>query len=189
MAAGAMAATVVTAAAEVGLGNRRWRWWFDGAKWAPPVPRAGRREGAVVQARVASMVAHSGAVVARGVALMIGPGIEAMAAANGGRLSGGGDLHRPRVALPRYLLKGRGRGRMVTQRRFGHMRSLAGQSAATLKVAVSGAAHVHLSPTGGRAKRVVSMGRSGGCEVGKGGRSSLGAGVRWLDGRKRAGQK
>ena len=66
------------------------------------------------------------------------------------------------------------------------MRSLAAQSAATLKVAVSGAAHVRLSPTGGRAKRVVSMGRSGGCEVGKGGRSSLGAGVRWLDGRKRA---
>ena len=30
-------------------------------------------------------------------------------------------------------------------------------------------------------------GKSGGCEVGKGGAESQGAGVRWLDGRKRAG--
>ena len=29
-------------------------------------------------------------------------------------------------------------------------------------------------------------GKSGGCEVGKGGAESQGAGVRWLDGRKRA---
>ena len=36
--------------------------------------------------------------------------------------------------------------------------------AATLKVAASGATHEHLSPKGGRAKRVVRMGRSGGCE-------------------------
>ena len=60
--------------------------------------RAGRREGAVVEARVASIVAHSGAVAARGVALAIGSGIVAMAAANGGRLGGGGDLDRPRAA-------------------------------------------------------------------------------------------
>ena len=58
---------------------------------------------------------------------------------------------------------------MVTQRRFGTTRSSVAQSAATLKVAASGAAHEHLSPTGGLAKRVVSMGQSGGCEVGKGG--------------------
>ena len=30
-------------------------------------------------------------------------------------------------------------------------------------------------------------GKSGGCEVGKGGAESQGAGVRWLDGRKRVG--
>ena len=58
---------------------------------------------------------------------------------------------------------------MVTQRYFGPTRSLAARSAATLKVAASEAAHEHLGPTGGRAKRVVRMGRSGGCEVGKGG--------------------
>ena len=58
---------------------------------------------------------------------------------------------------------------MVTQRYFGPTRSLAARSAATLKVAASEAAHEHPSPTGGRAKRVVRMGRSGGCEVGKGG--------------------
>ena len=58
---------------------------------------------------------------------------------------------------------------MVTQRCFGPTRSLAAQSAATLKVAASGAAHEHLSPTGGRAKRVARMGRSGGYELGKGG--------------------
>ena len=74
-----------------------------------------------------------------------------------------------REERPRYLLKGRGRGRVVTQRCFGPTRSLAAQSAATLKVAASEAAHEHLSPTGGRAKRVARMGRSGGYEVGKGG--------------------
>ena len=58
---------------------------------------------------------------------------------------------------------------MVTQRYFGPTRSLAAQSAATWKVAASEAAHEHLSPTGGRAKRVARMGRSGGYEVGKGG--------------------
>ena len=58
---------------------------------------------------------------------------------------------------------------MVTQRCFGPTRSLAARSAATLKVAASGAAHERLIPTGGRAGRVVRMGRSGGCEVGKGG--------------------
>ena len=58
---------------------------------------------------------------------------------------------------------------MVTQRYFGPTRSLAARSAATLKVAASGAAHERLIPTGGRAGRVVRMGRSGGCEVGKGG--------------------
>ena len=51
-----------------------------------------------VEARVASMVAHSGAVVARGVAVMMGAEIAALAAVNGGRLGGGG-LDRPRVAL------------------------------------------------------------------------------------------
>ena len=73
-----------------------------------------------------------------------------------------------REERPRYLLKGRGRGRVVTQRCFGPTRSLAAQSAATLKVAASEAAHEHLSLTGGRAKRVARMGRSGGYEVGKG---------------------
>jgi hypothetical protein len=58
---------------------------------------------------------------------------------------------------------------VVTQRCFGPTRSLAARSAATLKVAASGAAHERLSPTDGRAGRVVRMGRSGGCEVGKGG--------------------
>jgi hypothetical protein len=58
---------------------------------------------------------------------------------------------------------------VVTQRCFGPTRSLAARSAATLKVAASGAAHERLIPTGGRAGRVVRMGRSGGCEVGKGG--------------------
>ena len=74
-----------------------------------------------------------------------------------------------REERPRYLLKCRGRGRVVTQRKFGPTRSLAARSAATLTVAASRAAHEHLSPTGGRAKRVARMGRSGGCEVGKGG--------------------
>ena len=73
-----------------------------------------------------------------------------------------------REERPRYLLKCRGRGRVVTQRNFGPTRSLAARSAATLKVAASRAAHEHLSPTGGRAKRVARMGRSGGYEVGKG---------------------
>ena len=52
----------------------------DRAKWAPP--GAGRREGAVVEARVASMVAQSEAVMATGVALVMGAGIAAMAAVN-----------------------------------------------------------------------------------------------------------
>ena len=51
----------------------------DRAKWAPP--GAGRREGAVVEARVASMVAQSEAVMATGVALVMGSGIAAMAVA------------------------------------------------------------------------------------------------------------
>ena len=74
-----------------------------------------------------------------------------------------------REERPRYLLKGRGRGRVVTQRYFGPTSSLAARSAATLKVAASGAAHEHLNPLGGRAKRIARMGRSGGYEVGKGG--------------------
>jgi hypothetical protein len=61
--------------------------------------RAGRRERVVIEARMASMVAHSGAVVARGVAVMMGAEIAALAAVNGGRLGGGGGLDRPRVAL------------------------------------------------------------------------------------------
>ena len=52
--------------------------------------RAGRRERVVIEARVASMVAHSGAVVARGVTVMMGAEIAALAAVNGGRLGGGG---------------------------------------------------------------------------------------------------
>ena len=67
----------------------------------PSGPRpcgAGRREGAVVEARVASMVAQSEAVMATGVALVMGAGIAAMAAVNGGRLGGGGGLDRARGA-------------------------------------------------------------------------------------------
>ena len=60
--------------------------------------RAGRREGAVVEARVASIVAQSEAVMATGVALVMGAGIAAMAAVNGGRLGGGGGLDRARGA-------------------------------------------------------------------------------------------
>jgi hypothetical protein len=54
----------------------------------------------VIEARVASMVAHSGAVVARGVAVMMGAEIAALVAVNGGRLGGGGGLDRPRVSAP-----------------------------------------------------------------------------------------
>ena len=61
---------------------------------------------------MASIVAQSEAVMATGVALVMGAGIAAMAAVNGGRLGGGGGLEE----RPRYLLKGRGRGRVVTQR-------------------------------------------------------------------------
>ena len=68
----------------------------DRANWAPP--GAGRREGAVVEARVASMVAQSEAVMATGVALVMRAGIAAMAAVNGGRLGGGGGLDRARGA-------------------------------------------------------------------------------------------
>ena len=60
--------------------------------------RASGGEGAVVEARVASMVAHSGAVVARGVVVMMGEVIAAAAAVNGGLLGGGGGLDRPRAA-------------------------------------------------------------------------------------------
>ena len=67
--------------------------------------RAGRREGAVVEARVASMVAQSEAVMATGVALAMWAGIAAMAAVNGGRLGGGGGLDRARGAST-ILLKG-----------------------------------------------------------------------------------
>jgi hypothetical protein len=115
------------------------------------------------------MVAQSEAVMATGVALAMWAGIAAMAAVNGGRLGAAAAASTVREERPRYLLKGRGRGRVVTQRCFGPTRSLAARSAATLKVAASGAAHEHLSPTGGRAKRVARMGRSGGYEVGKGG--------------------
>jgi len=44
------------------------------------------------------MVARSEAVMATGVALMMGAGIAAMAAVNGGCLGGGGGLDRPRAA-------------------------------------------------------------------------------------------
>jgi hypothetical protein len=47
----------------------------------------------------ASMVAQSGAVVARGVAVMVGEVIAAASAVNGGLLGGGGGLDRPRAAL------------------------------------------------------------------------------------------
>merc|ERR1711951_304507 len=97
-----MAATGVTAVAVVGLGNRRWRRW--GRAQVGPA-RAGRREGAVVEARVASMVAQSEAVMAMGVALVMRAGIAAMAAVNGGRLGGGGGLDRARGAST-ILLKG-----------------------------------------------------------------------------------
>ena len=55
-------------------------------RWACPCGASGG-EGAVVEARVASMVAHSGAVVARGVPVMMGAEIAALAAVNGGRLA------------------------------------------------------------------------------------------------------
>ena len=45
------------------------------------------------------MVAHSEAVMATGVAVMMGAGLAAIAAVNGGRLGGGGGLDRPQVAL------------------------------------------------------------------------------------------
>ena len=95
MVAGAMAATGVTAVVPVGLGKRRWRRWCR-SQVGPA--RAGRREGAVVEARVASMVARSEAVTAVGVALVGGAGIAAVAAVNGGRLGGGGGLDRARGA-------------------------------------------------------------------------------------------
>ena len=118
----------------------------------------------------ASMVAHSGAVMATGVAVVMGKVIAA-AAVIGWRLGGGGGLIRPRAASTIYLLKGRGRGRVVTQRCFGPMRSLAAPSAATFKVAASGAAHERLSPTrgrAGRAGRVVRMGQERGVHGGLG---------------------
>ena len=65
---------------------------------AKAIARPGRREGAVVEARVASMVAQSEAVMATGVALVMGAGIAAMAAVNGGRFGGGGGLDRARGA-------------------------------------------------------------------------------------------
>ena len=46
----------------------------------------------------ASMVAHSGAVMAPGVAVVMGEVIAAAAAVNGGLLGGGGGLDRPRAA-------------------------------------------------------------------------------------------
>jgi len=55
-----------------------------------------------------------------------------------------------------------------TRRRFGPTRSLAAPSAATSKVAASGAAHERLSPTGGRAGRVVRMGQERGVRGGQG---------------------
>ena len=57
---------------------------------------------------------------------------------------------------------------MVTQRCFGPTRSLAAPSAATFKVAASGAAHERLSPTSGRAGRVVRMGQERGVRGGQG---------------------
>ena len=44
------------------------------------------------------MVAHSGAVMATGVAVVMGEVIAAAAAVNGGLLGGGGGLDRPRAA-------------------------------------------------------------------------------------------
>ena len=58
----------------------------DGPKWAPPVRGVGR-ERSVVEARVTSMVAQSEAVMATGVALVMGAGIAAMAAVNARRAS------------------------------------------------------------------------------------------------------
>ena len=135
------------------------------------------------------MVAQSEAVMATGVALVMGAGIAAMAAVKGGRLGGGGGLDRARGGeRPRYLLKGRGRGRVVTQRCFGPTRSLAARSAATLTVAASRAAHEHLSPTGvGEQSGSRVWAGAGGTRWVRDGRRSLGAVVRWLGGRKRAG--
>ena len=57
---------------------------------------------------------------------------------------------------------------MNTRRRFGPTRSLAAPSAATSKVAASGAANERLSPTGWRAGRVVRMGQERGVRGGLG---------------------
>ena len=62
------------------------------------------------------MVAQSEAVMATGVALVMGAGIAAMAAVNGAGVSAAAAASTVREERPRYLLKGRGRGRVVTQR-------------------------------------------------------------------------
>ena len=133
MVAGAMAATGVTAVAAVGLGNRWWRRVVT----VPSGPRpcgAGRREGAVVEARVASMVAQSEAVMATGV---WGQALRRWRLSTGQRRASGGGLDRARGASTRYLLKGRGRYFGLTLSPF--------QSAATFQVA-----EPLTSPTGGR---------------------------------------
>ena len=80
-----------------------------------PRPCGASREGAVVEARVASMVAQSEAVMATGVALVIRAGIAAMRRSTAG-VSAAAAASTVREERPRYLLKGRGRGRVVTQR-------------------------------------------------------------------------
>ena len=113
------------------------------------------------------MVAQSEAVMATGVALVMGAGIAAMAAVKGGRLGGGGlDRGRGASTIPAER-SGSGKGGYSTLL-WAHA-LVSGSIGSYLEgIAASRAAHEHLSPTGGRAKRVARMGRSGGYEVGKG---------------------
>ena len=87
-------------------GGGPWKSTVEAVVTVPSGPRpCGASGGAIVEARVASMVAQSEAVMATRVALVMGAGIAAMAAVNGGRLGGGGGLDRARGAST-ILLKG-----------------------------------------------------------------------------------
>ena len=83
------------------------------------------------------MVAQSEAVMATGVALVMGAGIAAMAAVNGGRLGGGGGLDRARGAstIPAER-SGSGKGGYSTSL-WAHALVSAARSAATLKTGQS----------------------------------------------------
>ena len=69
------------------------------------------------------MVAQSEAVMATGVALVMGAGIAAMAAVNGGRLGGGGGLDRARGASTMPAERsGSGEGWLLNVRRSADQR-------------------------------------------------------------------